>query len=87
DMGCSGHIARVIRMGDLNPMAARFAVRCLGQLGDAPGLGDVARDSAVPAAVRLHAVKTLAELGWVQEAAEQARGIAHELDESAERTV
>lgn len=87
DMGCSGHIARVIRTDGINPMAARFAVRCLGQLGDATSLGDVARDSTVPAAVRLHAVTTLAELGWTQETVDQVLGIAQEIGEPPGRTI
>lgn len=87
DMGCAEHIVRVIRASGIGPITAQFAVRCLGQLGDAPRLVQVMQDRKILAAVRLHAVKTLAELGWMREAADQARGIAQEIGEPPERTV
>jgi hypothetical protein len=85
NMGCAGHIARVIRVGGVNPIDAKYAVRCLGQLGDAPHLVEVVQDGTVLAAVRLHAVKTLAELGWTEEAAYHANGIAQQIGQASGR--
>jgi hypothetical protein len=81
DMGCSSHITQVVRAGGINPVVAQFAVRCLAQLGNAPSLDEVARDTRVPAAVRLHALKMLIELGWIQETLDQVLAIAQEIGE------
>jgi len=87
DMGCAGHIAQVIRVVGINPIDAQYAVRCLGQLGDTPRLVEVVRDGTALAAVRLHALKTLAELGWTEEATNHARSIAQQIGEPTGRTL
>ncbi len=85
DMGCSARLVQLIGTKGLNPISLNFAIRCLGQMGDARQLLGVAQNSDIPPSVRLHAASSLRELGWLNESGKAKLDISKVLGESPER--